>query len=146
MPRLRHILLPISLLSGFASSAHAQAAAAPDAAQLIERIMQADTNGDGQVTRAELIAYRAQQFARFDRNGDGYIDRNDVPAIMASRFEPRLNQMLAQFDANHDGRASREEFVNGPTPGFDMADANHDGLVVPTEIRVALAKVKAQRP
>jgi hypothetical protein len=28
---------------------------------------------------------------------------------------------------------SRAEFVEGPTPGFDLADANHDGLVSKAE-------------
>jgi Ca2+-binding EF-hand superfamily protein len=56
-----------------------------------------------------------------------------------------MKELLAQFDANQDGRVSRDEFVNGPTRGFDLADANHDGVVTQEELRGALAKAKAMR-
>ena len=144
MPRLKPALLPLALLC-FATAAMAQNPTGPDVSELIGRIAQADTNGDGQITRAELIAYRAGQFSRLDRNGDGFIDTNDVPGMVASRFEPRIRQMNAQFDANHDGRVSRDEFVNGPTLGFDMADANHDGVVTQAELRAAMGNASATR-
>jgi len=130
-------------LAGLAPSAQAQRPNGPDAAAMIERIMQADANGDGQITRAELIAYRTQQFARLDRNGDGFIDQNDMPRLMAGHFEQRMKLLVTQFDANHDGRISRDEFINGPTIGFDMADANHDGVATQAELRTALARAKA---
>lgn len=138
-------LLAIPAIGGLAPLAHAQNAAMPDASELLGRIMEADANGDGRVTRPELLAYRAKQFGRLDRNGDGFIDAGDVPGIMASHFEPRLRMLVNQFDANHDGRVSHDEFVNGPTLGFDMADANHDGVVTRDEINAALARVRTQR-
>ena len=134
-----------SALMSLAPVANAQSANEPDKATMIERIMQADANGDGQVSRAEMIAWRAQQFSRLDRNSDGFIDMKDVPGLMASRFEPQIKQLNSQFDANHDGRVSREEFVNGPTPVFDLVDANHDGVVTKDEVRIASAKVKSLR-
>jgi Ca2+-binding EF-hand superfamily protein len=140
--RIPALALAAALLAG-APAALAQAA--PDMSNALERIMQADANNDGQVTKAEFLAYRAQQFSRLDRNGDGFITMDDVPRLMASRFQPRLQMLQQQFDANHDGKVSRDEFVNGPTRGFDMADANHDGVVTRDEVRTALARVKAPR-
>ena len=110
----------------------------------VERLMEADANGDGNVTRAELRAWRAQQFARMDRNNDGFIGEDDIPFFFASRFEERFHRWLRQFDANHDGRISRDEFVNGPTHGFDYADANHDGVVTTAEVAAALGRLRAQ--
>lgn len=138
---LRPFALAAALLIG--TAAHAQAA--PDMASALDRIMQADTNNDGQVTKAEFIAHRAQQFARMDRNSDGFITMDDVPRLMAGRFQPRLQMLQQQFDANHDGKVSRDEFVNGPTRGFDLADANHDGIVTREEVKTALARMKAAR-
>jgi len=45
--------------------------------------------------------------------------------------------MFGQFDADGDGRVTREEFAKAPTPGFDMADANGDGKVSRAEAQAA---------
>lgn len=116
-----------------------------DRANMAQRLLQADADGNGQVTRAEFLAHRGQQFARFDRNGDGYISMDDVPRLLSSRFEPRMKAMQQQFDANKDGKISRDEFINGPTMGFDMADGNHDNIVTRAEAQALSEKAKAAR-
>jgi len=121
-------------------AAPAMAQGIADGADMARRILEADADGNGQVTRAEFLAYRGQQFARFDRNGDGFITMDDVPRLLAGRFEPRVQAMRQQFDANHDGRISRDEFVRGPTPGFDLADANHDNIVSTAEAQALRQK------
>ncbi|MFS0771121.1 EF-hand domain-containing protein [Sphingomonas sp. 1P08PE] len=72
------------------------------------RILAADTDGDGKVSRAEFLASAtsgkgdpARRFGRFDRNGDGLIDRQEIAAIMARRFERR--------DTDGDGRLTSAE-------------------------------------
>ena len=48
--------------------------------------------------------------------------------------DPETGDALVEaFDTDGDHRVSRAEFVEGPTPGFDLADANHDGLVSKAE-------------
>lgn len=118
---------------------------AVDRADLAQRLSRADADGNGQVTRAEFLAYRAGQFTRFDRNGDGFVSADDVPRLLAGHFAPRLQAMLQQFDANHDGRISRDEFVNGPARGFDLADANHDNVVTAAEVQALSDKSKTAR-
>lgn len=109
---------------------------------LVDQLRQADTNHDGAVTRAEFAAWRAGQWQRMDRNGDGYFSREDLPAPLRDRWDSsRLAKLRDDFDRNHDGRISRDEFVNGPTPGFDMADANHDGVVTEAELQAAEARL-----
>ncbi len=133
----------------FALSVAAPAAAqqAADAAQAIARLMEADANRDGQVTRAELISWRSANFTRFDRNGDRMVSIDDTPAFLrASSIGDQLASMIKQYDANGDGRLTRAEFVDGPTPLFDLADANHNGVVTKAEADAAAAKLRATRP
>lgn len=109
-----------------------------------DRFAQADTNGDGLVTREEFKASRSARFKQMDRNGDGAISRDDFGRIL--KFRPdaaqRLDQMLAEADANHDGRLTRAELDQAPVPMFERADANGDDRIDAQER--AAAKDRAQ--
>lgn len=109
----------------------------------LQQIAAADANHDGNTTRDELIAFRAANFQRLDRDGDGFLTRSDIPDFVA-RLRPELdfNRLLSLFDADHDGRVSYREFVNGPTPYFDLADANRDNVVTAAELKAAMAAAK----
>lgn len=116
-------------------------------AQAIERLRQADANHDGLVSRQEFLNYRARQFARLDRNGDGYITNTDMPSALARRAPAGMSpqELVVQFDANRDGRVSQSEFVNGPTPAFDVVDANNDNVATEAEFNAAAQNVRAAR-
>jgi Ca2+-binding EF-hand superfamily protein len=107
----------------------------------------ADANKDGVLTRAEFLAQREKAFAHLDRNGDGYIDKSDVSA----GFRPRQNkdgqfqELVARFDVDGDGRVSKAEFVNGPSPLFDQADKDHDGELNPEELAALKALLAGRR-
>jgi Ca2+-binding EF-hand superfamily protein len=45
-----------------------------------------DTNSDGVLTGAEIIASQQMRFENIDRNGDGYIDRAEFQALVDSLF------------------------------------------------------------
>jgi len=63
--------------------------------------MNADTDGDGAVSRAELIASVDKRFAKMDANGDGQLSKADREARRAARF--------AKMDTNGDGGVSQAE-------------------------------------
>jgi EF-hand domain pair/EF hand len=135
-------MMRIKLLLLLCAVPSAISAANPNAAML-GRLDGADTNRDGAISKPELIAFRSSNFVRLDRDGNGVLTRTDIPAFV-SRINPSLNfnSLMTQFDANRDGKVSREEFVNGPTAIFDAADANHDGLLTNAERQAAIKAAK----
>lgn len=117
----------------------------PDPSRIFDS---ADTNGDGVITREEFHAARERLFVRLDRNGDGYIDKDDMSRRLAGRqkAQERLADLVTQLDQDGDGRVSKAEFVDGPTPLFDRADTDHNGELSKEEvaaIRAELAKAGA---
>lgn len=129
---------------GFAAAPPAQAQQR-DPGQLLLR---ADLNGDGRITRAEYTQARAQLFDRLDRNKDGVVDQSDAPRGLLRRRAggERMDQLREYMDTNGDGRVTREEFVNGPTPMFDHADANGDGVIDQAELAAFREAAAARSP
>jgi hypothetical protein len=77
-------------------------------AQHSRRIMSADTNGDGRVSRAEMAAMPvkpgsdpSQRFDRMDANHDGYLDQNEIRAAFTRHFQ--------RMDLNGDGILTPDE-------------------------------------
>ena len=50
---------------------------------------EADTNGDGVISREEQAAMRDAAFERMDHDGDGYLTEQDRAAVQAQREEKR---------------------------------------------------------
>lgn len=117
-------------------------AAAPNDQTLLSRMSGADINRDGNITKAELIAFRGKNFVRLDRNGDSVLTRNDIPAFLRGRGSLDFDALIIQFDSNQNGQISRDEFVNGPTVVFDRADINRDNVLSEAERKTAIAGAK----
>lgn len=138
-----HLLTAAAIaLAGSAAPAAARPVAG-GSRDFAEQLKAADRNNDGQVSRPELVSYRTTQWTRFDRNGDGYFSRDDLPGFVQDRWDgEKLVQLRRAYDRDSDGRISRAEFVGGPTPAFDAADTNRDGLVSEAELRSLAGQVR----
>jgi Ca2+-binding EF-hand superfamily protein len=131
----------IALNSGCMMAARAVAQQRqPDPSKIFDS---ADTNGDGVITREEFHAARERMFIRLDRNGDGYIDKDDMSGRLAGRqkAQERLADLVTQLDKDGDGRVSKAEFVDGPTPLFDRADTDHNGVLSKEEVAAIRAEL-----
>jgi Ca2+-binding EF-hand superfamily protein len=123
----------MTLNTGCMMAARAVTQRPPDPGKIFDA---ADANGDGIITREEFLAARERAFVRLDRNGDGYIDKDDLPSRLVGRgnAQQRLTQLVTQLDKDGDGRLSKAEFTEGPTPLFDRADTDHNGELSRDEV------------
>lgn len=114
------------------------------------RFAQADTNGDGNLSRAEVQAglpRLADNFDKADANRDGQLSRDELHGFMREHFPHRhgarrhFQQCFAQADKNGDGQLSLDEARAGMpklADNFARLDANHDGLLSRDELRQAM--------
>ena len=79
--------------------------------------------------RAETIASVVVQYEALDTNGDGSVDREELIAIARAQGgshnvdEAQLAEFFTQFDANNDGKVSKDEWINFFGKMFDEAMA-----------------------
>jgi hypothetical protein len=124
-----------STLCGMVTSVLVFALAGTALAQSLERLAEADANGDGNITWQEMLDMRSSIFGRLDRNGNGVVDRNDSPGFGPgkSRFDQAFDS-LKDADANGDGRITRSEMLNAPAPMFEKGDTNGNRVLSASEL------------
>ncbi len=93
-----------------------------------------DTDGDGQLSVAEIKAIGDARFASMDTNGDGMITADEASAHAAGMASKRAGKMFERMiqwrDANGDGGLSQAEMGdNGPEKMFMRADGDGDGMI-----------------
>lgn len=90
-----------------------------------------DTDKDGTISKDEWIAYQKRVFDALDKDKSGFLD----PAAFMGQSDSvipfttiaysrglRTMEMFSKLDANHDGKISREEFLDFQMKIFDMID------------------------
>jgi Ca2+-binding EF-hand superfamily protein len=122
-------------------------------AALQERLQAADTNADGRISREEAQAAMPRLYENFDAidaNHDGFVT---VEEMQAARQAHRgaghgRGEGWKQWDANGDGRLSRDEVANAPrlSQQFDAIDANHDGFLTVEELQAARGQFAGRGP
>ena len=130
-----------------------------DADSFIKRF---DKNKDGFLTKDELPPRLMDFFDEADTNGDGKLDKKEVEQLLQmlrkrfgqapaakpdnkAEIEQLVDRILAQMDANKDGKISREEAMGPIAENFDELDTNKDGFLDRSELRKFAERVVSRR-
>ena len=103
-----------------------------------------DTDGDGQVTKAEAEAFRAARQAGLDANRDGVVSFEEQRDHRRAMAEVRARERFARMDTDGDGQVSLAEFNQRSDHWFDRVDSNDDGIISAEE-REAAGKHRGKR-
>jgi len=102
---MKHLkITAIALISTLAVGLITTAAAAPP---------KADTNGDGQVSRAEFDTASEARFAAADTNHDGFISMDERDSSRMAHQNDQYSEHFDRLDSNSDGVLTKEEFSQG---------------------------------
>ncbi|MBC9031506.1 ca2+ sensor protein [Sphingomonas sp. JC676] len=104
-------------------------------------LARADANGDGIVTREEMLADVDARFAKLDANKDGKVTA-DERKVFAEGTRPR---MMGRTDANGDGAVTLEEQRAQANKRFDRIDTNHDGKIDQSERDAVMQRMMSMR-
>jgi EF hand len=95
-----------------------------------------DANHDDVVTCEEWRNAAARLFTRADKAGKGVLTEADFATL--GQIDRTFIGTFQYFDANHDGKVEKKEFVDRPNPAFTYADKNKDCKL--TELELATAR------
>ena len=99
----------------------------------------------GPLTRDAFDAKTRERFARLDKNSDGVIDAAEIEASMTERMSawrkmmnrggPGLDdRMIRMFDANKDGKVTKDEYQGAIRKQFAEMDLNNDGRITDDDL------------
>ncbi|HYP17269.1 MAG TPA: hypothetical protein VEQ65_08660 [Opitutus sp.] len=95
-----------------------------------------DTNGDGQITRAEHTTGAQRMFAELDADRDGVVTALEMDAKKEAKHgdkkdhaEMSAAEKIKTIDQNGDGRLTAAEHAAGSDTMFAKMDANGDGAL-----------------
>ncbi len=141
---MRGVLIAASLaLTAALTGAMAAGPAAAQEGGPLAILRAADTNGDGQLTKAEARAAREAGFNRADANGDGFVTQEERTARSAGKGKGR-GGAGGGGDTDGDGKISRAEFMDARYPAFERFDANNNDVLDAGELE-ALRNMAGRR-
>ncbi|MDQ8028710.1 MAG: EF-hand domain-containing protein [Brevundimonas sp.] len=117
------------LIGGFAVVALAAAAGAATARPPVAQ--QAQRPAPAPVSRADYVEHRVERLVAADANRDGTVTREERRAHVRAARQEQAATRFDRLDADRDGRLSREEFV----AGAERASAGQGGERRPDRVR-----------
>ena len=105
---------------------------------------QGEQGGSGRITLADFQARRVERLMKADANGDGKISKDEFAAYMRQRFAARggdddtdalIDRMFSRQDKNGDGFITKDEIQQSAAEQFGRLDADHKGYITSDQMR-----------
>lgn len=77
---------------------------------MTQMLLNYDTDGDGIISRDELLAAKTDEFNNADTDTDGYLSWEEFQALAASKEADRLDTAFTLMDADASGDVTVDEF------------------------------------
>lgn len=109
---------------------------------------QLDADKSGEVTQAEMAAAGAARFKDADTDGDGFLSKDEITAKAGERRAKRLDRMFEHRDADKDGKLSAEEMAppaDRIAKRFAKLDTDESGGISKAEFEAAKEHRKGRR-
>lgn len=118
------------------SLAMAQNGSRGDGMKAMQRLEKADADKSGDVTFDEFAAAMNQRFADADGNGDGKMTVAEIAdQILRMRAERAAKRMVERFDTDGDGALTKAEIESRQKKLFALFDRNDDGKIAKDEMQ-----------
>lgn len=78
---------------------------------MVQMLLKFDTNGDGIISRDEMLAGKTAEFNAADTNTDTYLSWSEYKTLLDSKQTARLESIFDVMDADNNGSATAEEFA-----------------------------------
>ncbi len=113
--------------NGVLSKAELEANARKDSVARVRRMLaKLDANGDDQISPDEVRGRLGAHFAQADTDGDGLLSKAELEANASKDSVARVRRMLAKLDTDGNGVLSRDE-LQGGTPQDTIRRFDEDG-------------------
>lgn len=108
-----------------------------------------DTDGNGELTQAEMEAHRAARFATLDADGDGAVTVEELEAHMATKAGRNAARMMDRLDKDEDGKLTEAEMQprkrRDGSKMFSRLDSDGNGSLSKEEFEAAKSKMGKHR-
>ncbi len=106
----------------------------PDKPWLLEHADELDVNGDGAVSKAEMLDEAEKAFGLYDVDHNNVLEASELRGGMVKSAMGGFIQLHSkELDENSNGAISREEILNVSGMLFDKSDKNRDGKLADDE-------------
>ena len=100
-----------------------------------ERLNEADSDGDGKATKAEIKTKQEANLAKYDTNNDGQLSLEEYKPLWIERHNRRIVRSFQFLDANGNGQVSDAEYKRVIDWIVARMDRNEDGVISKDDLK-----------
>lgn len=117
----------VAAVAGVAMAQNTVGAPAPQPGAERVRPLRGDADNDGRISQAEFVDGRLTRLIAADANGDGSVTREEMRTALQARHAERADKRFAKLDTDGNGAITRAEFDAARSERGPRRDRAHGG-------------------